>query len=95
MPGTPISAIGSVASISTGKYKGTVHYNSMEDLSGKKYRLECSMSPGGTVEIKFLQPPDPSIKIIFHGEDTSNTSANQPQVQLAPPTQFLGLLNFN
>lgn len=62
--GTPISGTGSVARSVTGRYKGTLNYNDIEDLTGKKYQLICQRE-GGNLRIDFFARPETHARIIF------------------------------
>ncbi|CAN6606580.1 hypothetical protein TRVA0_003S01684 [Trichomonascus vanleenenianus] len=73
---TPIHGTGSISIVADGHYEGKLSYNSMEELSDKKYQVECSTETG-RLEIVFRQPPDQAVRLVFHGNNQWQTQAGR------------------
>jgi hypothetical protein len=83
----PIEGAGSVATTWAGVYEGDIWYHSIQDMSGKRYKLDCCLENGKLV-VKFLDPTD-SMKERMVFQCNSIVSPNHGQ------TTFSGIVQFS
>lgn len=64
MTDTPIAGTGSIINTSPGKYSGTLYYEDLEDLSHKRYLLNCVVEDN-QLKVLFIQPETSITKGMF------------------------------
>lgn len=86
MADAPIEGAGSVATMWAGMYEGKIWYHSLQDMSGKRYKLECYLDSGRLV-MKFLDPQrDWNESMIFCCEAIISPNHGE--------TKFSGIIKF-